>query len=53
MCRLNEGLQIAGPEAFNWTLGSTQQRKVDRELGLGFGWRYQWIIKYVVVMLEC
>ena len=49
---LKEGLQIAVLEAFNWTLGSTQQLIVDRELGLGFGWRYQGIIKYVIVILE-
>ncbi|KAK0440661.1 uncharacterized protein EV420DRAFT_1485870 [Desarmillaria tabescens] len=41
---LNEGLQMAVLEAFNWTLGSIQQLKVDRELGLWFGWGYQWII---------
>ncbi len=39
-------------DAFNWTLGSTQQLIVDRELGLEFSWRYQWIIKYVIVILE-
>ncbi len=50
---LKEGLQIAVLEAFNWTLGSTQQLNVDRELGPRFGWRYQWIIKYVIVILEC